>query len=109
MRSVLIVHGRDPALVMSLERQEKAPNARRKAVAGNGYTITCAGRSTGAVNATRRGSCRRLLRRARELLGREINPTVYTPAEFDNKRAASDPFLKQVFDKQKLFVLGNKG
>ena len=46
------------------------------------------------------------LRRARELLGREINPTVYTPAEFDKKRAANDPFLKQVMDKPKLFVLG---
>jgi predicted nucleotidyltransferase len=48
------------------------------------------------------------LRGARELLGREINPTVYTPAEFDKKRAANDPFLKQVLDKPKLFVLGNK-
>jgi predicted nucleotidyltransferase len=47
------------------------------------------------------------LRRARELLGREINPTVYTPAEFDKKRAANDPFLKRVLDKPKLFVLGN--
>jgi predicted nucleotidyltransferase len=48
------------------------------------------------------------LRRARELLGREINSTVYTPAEFDKKRAANDPFLKQVLDKPRLFVLGNK-
>ena len=48
------------------------------------------------------------LRRARELLGREINPTVYTPAEFDKKQAANDPFLKQVLDKPKLIVLGNK-
>ena len=47
------------------------------------------------------------LRRARELLGREINPTVYTPAEFNKKQAANDPFLKQVLDKPKLFVLGN--
>jgi predicted nucleotidyltransferase len=47
------------------------------------------------------------LRRARELLGREVNPTVYTPAEFDKKRATNDPFLKQVLDKPKLFVLGN--
>jgi predicted nucleotidyltransferase len=47
------------------------------------------------------------LRRAREMLGREINPTVYTPAEFDKKRAAHDPFLKQVLDKPRLFVLGN--
>ena len=48
------------------------------------------------------------LRGARELLGREINPTVYTQVEFDKKRAANDPFLKQVLDKPKLFVLGNK-
>ena len=48
------------------------------------------------------------LRRARELLGREINPTVYTPVEFDKKQAANDPFLKQVLDKPKLFVLANK-
>ena len=48
------------------------------------------------------------LRGARELLGRDINPTVYTPAEFKKKRTAQDPFLKQVLDKQKLFVLGNK-
>jgi DNA-binding transcriptional ArsR family regulator len=48
------------------------------------------------------------LRRARELLGREINPTIYTPAEFDQKRAANNLFLRQVLDKPKLFVLGNK-
>ncbi len=47
------------------------------------------------------------LRRARELLGREINPTVYTQAEFGRKRAAGDHFLMQVLDKPKLFVLGN--
>jgi predicted nucleotidyltransferase len=49
------------------------------------------------------------LRRARELLGRNINPTVYTPDEFDKKRAASDPFLKQVLGRPKLFVLGKQG
>ena len=48
------------------------------------------------------------LRRARESLGREINPTVYTPAEFDRKRAANDPFLKQVLDKPRLVVIANK-
>jgi DNA-binding transcriptional ArsR family regulator len=48
------------------------------------------------------------LRRARESLGREINPTVYTPAEFQRKRLANDPFLKQVLDKPRLVVLGNK-
>lgn len=48
------------------------------------------------------------LRRARELLGREINPTVYTAAEFERKRAAKDHFLTNVLDKPRLFVLGNK-
>ena len=48
------------------------------------------------------------LRRTRELLGRNINPIVYTPDEFDKKRAANDRFLKQVLDKPKLFVLANK-
>ena len=48
------------------------------------------------------------LRRARELLGREINPSVYTPAEFSRKRAAKDHFLMQVLDKPKLFVIGNE-
>ena len=48
------------------------------------------------------------LRYARESLGREINPTVYSPAEFDRKRTANDPFLKQVLDKPRLIVLGNK-
>src|SRR5262249_23112929 len=47
------------------------------------------------------------LRHARERLGREINPTVYIPAEFDKKRKADDPFLKEVLDKPRLFVLGN--
>ncbi|MBI3840327.1 MAG: helix-turn-helix domain-containing protein [Planctomycetia bacterium] len=47
------------------------------------------------------------LRRARELLGREINPTVYTPAEFDKKRKAKDHFLTRVLNKPKLIVLGN--
>ena len=38
--------------------------------------------------------------------GREINPTVYTPAEFDTKRVANDSFPKQKLDKPKLFVVG---
>jgi len=48
------------------------------------------------------------LRRARESLGREINPTVYTPAEFERKHAANDPFLRQVLDRPKLVVLGKQ-
>jgi DNA-binding transcriptional ArsR family regulator len=48
------------------------------------------------------------LRYARDLLGREINPTVYKPAEFDKKRAARDHFLTSVLETPKLFVIGNK-
>ncbi len=47
------------------------------------------------------------LRRARDLLGREVNPTIYTPAEFARKRATKDHFLTRVLDKPKLFVIGN--
>jgi DNA-binding transcriptional ArsR family regulator len=48
------------------------------------------------------------LRRARELLGRAINPTLYTPAEFAKKRASNDHFLTRVLEKPMLFVLGNQ-
>ncbi|HEV3138686.1 MAG TPA: helix-turn-helix domain-containing protein [Pirellulales bacterium] len=47
------------------------------------------------------------LRKTREVLGREVNPTVYTPAEFDKKRKAKDHFLSRVLDKPRLIVLGN--
>ena len=46
------------------------------------------------------------LRRARESLGREINPTVFTAAEFKKKRAAKDHFITQILSGPKLFVLG---
>jgi DNA-binding transcriptional ArsR family regulator len=39
------------------------------------------------------------LRRARNLLGREINPTTCTATEFNRKRAAQDPFLTEVLNK----------
>jgi len=47
-------------------------------------------------------------RHAREILGREINPTVYSPAEFAWKRAAKDHFLTRVLAKPKLLVLGSE-
>lgn len=46
------------------------------------------------------------LRRARDLLGRQINPTIYTAAEFYKKRSAKDHFLTEVMSKPKLFILG---
>jgi DNA-binding transcriptional ArsR family regulator len=48
------------------------------------------------------------LRQAHESLGRAINPTVYSPAEFEKKRKAKDSFLVGVLDKPKLFVIGNQ-
>ena len=48
------------------------------------------------------------LRRAREALGREINPTVYSPAEFHRKRADRDPFLTRVLAGPRLQVMGNE-
>jgi DNA-binding transcriptional ArsR family regulator len=48
------------------------------------------------------------MRHARELLGREINPTVYSPAEFTQKRMAKDHFLTEVLTKPRLLVLGNE-
>ncbi len=46
------------------------------------------------------------LRKAREFVGREINPAVYTPTEFAKKRAARDHFLTSVLDNPKIFVFG---
>ncbi|MGH8140258.1 MAG: helix-turn-helix domain-containing protein [Steroidobacteraceae bacterium] len=46
------------------------------------------------------------LRKAREQLGREINPTVYTGAEFTRRRAAKDHFLTDVLTRPRLAVLG---
>jgi predicted nucleotidyltransferase len=48
------------------------------------------------------------LRRPRELLGREINPTLYSTAEFNEKKASMDSFLGQVLAKPRLLVLGSE-
>jgi len=47
------------------------------------------------------------LRQARELLRRDVNPTVYTPAEFEKKRAAQDHFLTGVLANPRLIVMGS--
>jgi DNA-binding transcriptional ArsR family regulator len=48
------------------------------------------------------------LRRAREQLGRDINPTVYLVTEFNKKRAARDHFLSHVLTGPRLIVLGSE-
>jgi len=47
------------------------------------------------------------LRRARESLGREVNPTVYTPTEFAKKRASKDHFLSRLLTQPRLMVVGS--
>jgi predicted nucleotidyltransferase len=46
------------------------------------------------------------LRKAKETLGRDVNPAVYTLAEFDRKRAAKDHFLTRILHKPTLYVMG---
>jgi len=41
-------------------------------------------------------------------LGREVNPTVYTPGEFRQKPAAGQHFLRSVTAREKLFLYGNE-
>jgi predicted nucleotidyltransferase len=45
---------------------------------------------------------------AQELLHREINPTVYSPAEFRSKLKAHHHFLSGVRRNEKLFVIGDE-
>jgi predicted nucleotidyltransferase len=44
---------------------------------------------------------------AQELLHREINPTVYSPAEFRSKLKARHYFLSRVLRNEKVFVVGD--
>jgi predicted nucleotidyltransferase len=48
------------------------------------------------------------LRDAQETIGREINPTVYPPAEFRSKLAAGHHFLNTVLRGPMLFLIGDK-
>lgn len=45
------------------------------------------------------------LRKAQESLRREINPTVFTPAEFQKKRESH--FLNNVMTNEKIFIIGS--
>jgi len=46
------------------------------------------------------------LGQVQERLGREVNPSVYTPAEF--RRKCSMPFIRTVLVKPKVFLIGNE-
>ena len=45
---------------------------------------------------------------AQEVLGREVNPTVYPPEEFQRKVAAKHHFIKNVLNGPKLFLIGDE-
>ena len=49
-----------------------------------------------------------LLRPAEELLGREINPTVYTTKEFKKKLFAKHHFILNVLKRTKVYLLGGE-
>jgi predicted nucleotidyltransferase len=48
------------------------------------------------------------LSEAQKAIGREINPTVYPPAEFRSKLAAGHHFLNTVLKGPMFFVIGDK-
>ena len=48
------------------------------------------------------------LRRAEKKLGREVNPTIYSPQEFHLKREEGDSFLDTVLSDNKIFLKGSQ-
>ena len=49
-----------------------------------------------------------LLHPVQEALRREINPVVYSLAEFRHRAVSGDSFIQEVLTKPKLFVVGNE-
>jgi uncharacterized protein len=49
-----------------------------------------------------------VLRKAEEKLGRAVNPTVYSPAEFRRRIQQEAHFLKTVLREERLFVIGSQ-
>jgi predicted nucleotidyltransferase len=47
------------------------------------------------------------LGKAQDALGREVNPTVYSPEEFQNKISSGHHFLKSVMKETKVFLIGD--
>lgn len=48
------------------------------------------------------------LGRAQEAIGREVNPSVYAPADFRAKAAAKQHFLRTVLKSDKIFLIGDE-
>lgn len=50
----------------------------------------------------------RLVYPAQTTLGREINPKIYSRDEWDRKLQANDPFVREVLNNPKIFLIGNE-
>ena len=48
------------------------------------------------------------LGKAQEAIGREINPSVYAPADLRSKLAAKQHFLRSVLKSEKIFLIGDE-
>jgi hypothetical protein len=48
------------------------------------------------------------LAEAQSQLGREVNPTVYTPDEFRSKLSTGHHFLNSVLRREKVFLIGDE-
>jgi predicted nucleotidyltransferase len=54
------------------------------------------------------GAVMELLVPAKQQLSRKINPTLYTTAEFQNRKATNQHFIKRVMEQPKLWLKGEK-
>lgn len=50
----------------------------------------------------------RVLAPVEEKLGRKINPTLYTPGEFEKRKTAGNPFLSRVLSDEHLVLMGEE-
>ena len=48
------------------------------------------------------------LSKVQEAIGREVNPSVYAPADFRSKLAAKHHFLRNVLKSEKIFLIGDE-
>lgn len=48
------------------------------------------------------------LERAARAVGRKVNPTVYTPAEFSKRVRAENAFVTRVLEQPKVWIIGSE-
>jgi len=60
------------------------------------------------VGETRLGEVVQALAPAQQALRREINPNVYRTAEFSEKLAEAEPFLRRMMQDRKIYLIGSE-